>query len=278
MRNYRIAVSSIVVLATANAGLAGSSVVFSDGDFDPADWTTHIFSINSGDGNGSTHLNGGDPGAYREHEVSVANAPAGERSISRVVSFRNDAVYDPAISGEVESINWEEGHRFFSGPTFPGAEVVIGVAVLQDEELYLAEAYVQQNPPDWTNHSGTFIQQNFHRFDPTNRVTGLDFKAKPDFSDKGSPFQIGFFRANATSLGGNGSSRVYGIDNWAVEIVAVCGLDGDVNNDGSVDLADLNLVLANFGQASEAGDTNGDGTVDLADLNAVLAAFGTVCP
>jgi hypothetical protein len=51
----------------------------------------------------------------------------------------------------------------------------------------------------------------------------------------------------------------------------------DVNGSGSVDLADLNLVLANFGQASSSGDVNGDGQVNLADLNAVLAAFGTMC-
>lgn len=51
----------------------------------------------------------------------------------------------------------------------------------------------------------------------------------------------------------------------------------DVTGDGSVDLADLNLVLANFGQTTADGDTNNDGVVDLADLNAVLASFGTTC-
>jgi hypothetical protein len=55
-------------------------------------------------------------------------------------------------------------------------------------------------------------------------------------------------------------------------------ISGDVNGDGAVDLADLNLVLANFGQASPAGvipgDANGDNAVDLADLNLVLASFG----
>ncbi|XHC24812.1 MAG: multiheme c-type cytochrome [Phycisphaerales bacterium] len=53
---------------------------------------------------------------------------------------------------------------------------------------------------------------------------------------------------------------------------------GDVNGDNAVDLADLNLVLANFGQSSPAGvlegDANCDNTVDLADLNTVLANFG----
>lgn len=51
----------------------------------------------------------------------------------------------------------------------------------------------------------------------------------------------------------------------------------DVTGDGGVDLADLNLVLANFGQATGDGDATGDGEVDLADLNAVLGAFGVGC-
>lgn len=53
---------------------------------------------------------------------------------------------------------------------------------------------------------------------------------------------------------------------------------GDANGDGAVDLADLNLVLANFGSTTSDGDVNGDGVVDLADLNLVLANFGTTCP
>jgi hypothetical protein len=52
---------------------------------------------------------------------------------------------------------------------------------------------------------------------------------------------------------------------------------GDANGDGVVDLADLNLVLANFGQTTDQGDVNGDGVVDLADLNLVLANFGDEC-
>ncbi len=52
---------------------------------------------------------------------------------------------------------------------------------------------------------------------------------------------------------------------------------GDTTGDGNVNLADLNLVLANFGTDTSEGDTNGDGSVNLADLNAVLAAFGANC-
>jgi hypothetical protein len=52
---------------------------------------------------------------------------------------------------------------------------------------------------------------------------------------------------------------------------------GDVNDDNAVDLMDLNIVLASFGQTTDQGDANGDGQVNLVDLNLVLAGFGSDC-
>jgi len=77
-----------------------------------------------------------------------------------------------------------------------------------------------------------------------------------------------------TQAGGSPANRVA---RWGSPCTAL-PCPADVTGDGSVNLADLNLVLANFGQTTTDGDTNGDGVVDLADLNAVLAAFGQVCP
>ncbi len=53
-------------------------------------------------------------------------------------------------------------------------------------------------------------------------------------------------------------------------------LPGDTNDDGEVNLADLNNVRNNFGAAGPGviGDTNGDNQVNLADLNAVRNNFG----
>ncbi|HZZ44157.1 MAG TPA: right-handed parallel beta-helix repeat-containing protein [Tepidisphaeraceae bacterium] len=59
------------------------------------------------------------------------------------------------------------------------------------------------------------------------------------------------------------------------------GNPGDDNGDGKVDLTDLNNVLNNFGAATtpnKPGDTNGDGKVDLTDLNNVLNNFGSTTP
>ena len=74
---------------------------------------------------------------------------------------------------------------------------------------------------------------------------------------------------------GAGAGSATGLAAW----IALCGSDcpGDVTGDGSVDLADLNLVLANFGEATGDGDADDSGNVDLADLNLVLANFGTDC-
>ena len=53
---------------------------------------------------------------------------------------------------------------------------------------------------------------------------------------------------------------------------------GDVNNDGSVNLADLSILLANFGKSGMnrgQGDLNEDGSVNLSDLSTLLTRFGS---
>jgi hypothetical protein len=49
--------------------------------------------------------------------------------------------------------------------------------------------------------------------------------------------------------------------------------EGDLNNDGNVDGADIGLMLASWGGGGDA-DLNGDGTVDGADIGLMLAAWG----
>lgn len=56
---------------------------------------------------------------------------------------------------------------------------------------------------------------------------------------------------------------------------------GDLNGDGVVDIADLAILLANFGAqdgvSAAEGDLDGDGDVDVTDLAMLLANFGTIC-
>ena len=49
---------------------------------------------------------------------------------------------------------------------------------------------------------------------------------------------------------------------------------GDINRDGVVDILDLTIVGARFGQRGQnSADLNGDGLVDIVDLALVAAAF-----
>ena len=50
---------------------------------------------------------------------------------------------------------------------------------------------------------------------------------------------------------------------------------GDINRDGVVDILDLTIVGARFGQRGQnSADLNGDGLVDIADLVLVAGEFG----
>ncbi len=85
-----------------------------------------------------------------------------------------------------------------------------------------------------------------------------------------------------TGLSGGGGQPA-GFAETNISGISACLLPcpGDTNGDRIINFADLNVVLAQFGQTgpvgSLAGDVNGDGSVTFADLNIVLANFGVSC-
>lgn len=82
--------------------------------------------------------------------------------------------------------------------------------------------------------------------------------------------------------------RMYAVALTPAEIACLyaeytsCTVFGDVDSNCAVDLADLSILLANFGTDGGAtrddGDLDGNGIVDLSDLALLLANFGTTCP
>ncbi|MEP0846430.1 MAG: hypothetical protein HRF50_06355 [Phycisphaerae bacterium] len=59
-----------------------------------------------------------------------------------------------------------------------------------------------------------------------------------------------------------------------------CACAGDLDGDGEVALADLSILLANYGlddRTEEQGELTGDQRVDLADLSALLQRYGVRC-
>jgi hypothetical protein len=52
----------------------------------------------------------------------------------------------------------------------------------------------------------------------------------------------------------------------------------DINGDGKIDIADLSILAANYGQTGRSltqGDINGDGSTNILDLSILAAQFGT---
>ena len=82
----------------------------------------------------------------------------------------------------------------------------------------------------------------------------------------------------ATPDTGNGDPPI--VDMGAYEFQAGC--PADLNNDGVINLADLGILLADFGCTAGPGncpgDVDGDGDTDLADLGILLSEFGNPCP
>lgn len=79
---------------------------------------------------------------------------------------------------------------------------------------------------------------------------------------------------------GGGFSTIGGRINPYFAVFTIPTCPGDANGDGSVDAADLSVLLSNFGGAGQgpgAGDFNDDGSVDAADLSVLLGNFGASC-
>ena len=68
-------------------------------------------------------------------------------------------------------------------------------------------------------------------------------------------------------------------DDLVLTLTAYVAIDGDANVDRTVDGADFNLLLTNWGTGDQwgEGDFTGDGTVDGADFNLLLSNWGD-CP
>ncbi|MEZ6191527.1 MAG: PEP-CTERM sorting domain-containing protein [Phycisphaerales bacterium] len=119
-------------------------------------------------------------------------------------------------------------------------------------------------------------------FDPTD-----DYSALPMYTSysvlfgNGSTTRSGVFdTVSGADLGdGTGLGIIYG----GSTVNAQHAIIGDLNYDGFVGIADLNIVLGNWNQSVDAGawgagDPSGDGFVGINDLNAVLGNWNNGTP
>jgi glucose/arabinose dehydrogenase len=156
---------------------------------------------------------------------------------------------DPRFTGPI--------HEYGHGPGPDGGFAITGGPVYRGDAMPFL---------DGTYFFADFATEQIWtlRYDGENK-TEFQNRTQFIFPDRGTVDSISAFGEDAFG-------ELYIVD-LGGEIFKLVPLWGDTNNDGEVDLVDLNNVRNNFG-GTGPGDTNFDGLVDLEDLNNVRNSFG----
>lgn len=197
-----------------------ADVVFEDGDFAAADWTTEVLEQqNGGSLTASVIATGGNPGAYRSVRHVIETGPGAPAPLSRVLSlhWRAGAVFDPSATGPVGTVDYSEDDLVIGGGQGTG------IALRQDGKTFIAAigtlgANVIEKA-EWTNRCRIgFVASDFRVLTVSDGLITASAAEQPDFSATATPLQFGFFRDNTAAASGNGSTTTCGIDNWRVRV------------------------------------------------------------
>ena len=205
-----ISAAVLVLLTVCLPSLAAAQITaFSDGTFLDTDWSVTTETLNlGGTVTGNQVATGGSPGAYRRI-VNTLNSAAGQPFSNTVYGFhaRAGATFDPATSGPISAIDYSE-----SSIRLANGVQACGLALQQSGVIYYGPAFLTPTALNtWVPTSlSALIAPSFDALAP-----GVQ---NPNFTVTGAPIQLGFYRANSTSVGGDGSSPTGGIDNWTVTV------------------------------------------------------------
>ncbi len=164
------------------------------------------------------------------------------------------------------------GVATLENPTVGGSDFTIdGIMITSASGSLVGANYDGLGVAGWApglNQSNSVLSES-NLLGSTSIAVGSSFELGDIFSTSGLEDLVFEFH-----VAGGGSIR------GTVEYVSEpSGQVGDTDNDGDVDLDDLNAVRNNFGSTGEVGSTPGDavpydGIVDLDDLNGVRNNFG----
>lgn len=201
---------SLLLLVPGRASAQGV-VTFQDGTFLNADWSITTETLNLGGSvTGAQVATGGAPGAFRRI-TNTLNSAAGTGVSNTVYGahFRAGAVYNPATTGAILTINYSEDSQRNSSV---GGVQACALALRQNGTIYYGPGFLTPSTVGvWATTSQTGLVAS--QFDAA--APGVQ---NPDFSPTGAPIEFGFSRANSTSVGGDGGQTIGGIDDWTVVI------------------------------------------------------------
>lgn len=207
------------VLASSNAGTLRVSsmpaVVFTDGEFDPADWS--VIAIADPAQNGPTHnedrsTTGGLPGAFRHMVHTMTTGP----SSLRVFNTKASAIYAPQALGAIHAIDYAEDCNRLSA-TSSSIDVVSYPMIEQAGRRYVS-SHGRGCLSLWVNNFNqlaSLVVTDFVQVDGPACGTGASC---PDFSTGGAPLRFGFERRVSLQVGLPAGSIEHGIDNWTISV------------------------------------------------------------
>ncbi len=243
----------VTLLSCCAAPALSGPLQFSDQSFDSSDYIT-VVTQGIGGQTWTQEADGGNSGTSPDPCRSVTTV----LNLTTVTAHLHIAfIVDPAAT-PVAAIDFAIDAKAFAAF---GEGMAYGFAAMQDGEIFMFGGTI-------TGSSAASFQWSTHSIETTaDALPGLDF------SPSGSPIQFGFYTGNT-----GGAGITVGYDNFAVTVTGA-GCPEDIDGDGDVDFADLNMLLGNFNTsgAGLAGDVDGDDDVDFADLNRVLGLFNTAC-
>jgi hypothetical protein len=197
-----------ILLAVTSAltwagGARAATLTFSDGTFDPANWSTQLFNFHTGgSATPSQAASGGNPGSYQE----VAYA-------TNVFHGFSGAVVDPSVDGAIASVDYNWDVRAVSGGgTFSGP------ALAQGGSFYVSAGLLDLTgtSTQWRSVSRVGVLEV--NFGTIQDILEIDPAQDPDFSASGAPITFGYFTALAGALNGPPASATAGFDNWSVDV------------------------------------------------------------
>jgi hypothetical protein len=273
--------AGMLLMATTSVS-ANEIANFARSTFDLSEWTreAHTKPLNGSEGGLVLILNGFHPQTTDCLELRWFTPVP---SVIYGIAFLNEATWDPSLDGEIVSVSigmaavqLDPNHttvqqgRFFVNQGDRYYEYLFSPPGIGNVELYFEGGL----------SASSFREVFFNSNQPS------DPNSNPDFSAGAAPLRFGFGQGFGFFDDVVGINLKTGIDNFSLQIVHELPVvppacPADFNGDGFINLPDLNVLLAHFGQQVEPGtngDVTGDGEVDLLDLNRLLAIFGTACP
>jgi hypothetical protein len=205
----RVASAVPVVISS---GTIFEPVVFSDGTFLDAEWTTSVFATGLGGSGGAAQAStGGNPDFFRAISITLVQPTSTTGSRVDVVSIKPTALYDPSSQAGITYVDYSEDAILLDGS---GNGHALTIALEQAGVIYAGLPRLVSPDLVWTAKSIPGLVA-------TDFIAISGGSGTPDFSTSGAVIAFGFWRAFSSPTGSSGGTRIGGIDNWMVTVHSI---------------------------------------------------------